>query len=164
MKTATQSEKLDISKLDVSYNEAELVFHFLYNDKNYLASGKFSNPLDTIAYLRNGLPKEGVDAFLEKTSVRRDQLAHILHISSRQLNRYEPQQLLSAEQSNQLYELARIYTRAIDIFGDQATAEHWLNRSQTALGNKAPLEISDTSEGLRLVEDLLSQIEYGFYS
>jgi uncharacterized protein (DUF2384 family) len=33
-----------------------------------------------------------------------------------------------------------------------------------ALGEISPIELLDTGEGARMVNDLLSNIEYGFYS
>jgi putative toxin-antitoxin system antitoxin component (TIGR02293 family) len=158
------SERLNIKELKVAAGEAESILGFLYTNKQLAEDFKFDNPLSLIECLRSGLPKEGIDNFLEKTAISRIQLSQILHISNRQLSRYEPHDRLSPEQSNFLYELTRIYTRATDILGDKDSAEHWLSRNQLALGNKTPLDILDTTEGMRLVEDLLSQIEYGFYS
>jgi putative toxin-antitoxin system antitoxin component (TIGR02293 family) len=160
----TTAERLNIKDLHVGAGEFESILNFLYNDKALSMECQSTDALSIIGCLRSGLPKEGLDNFLEKTAISRNQLSHILHISNRQLNRYEPADRLSPEQSNFLYELTRIYIRATDIIGDKASAEHWLNRSQVALGGKIPLEILDTTEGTRLVEDLLSQIEYGFYS
>jgi putative toxin-antitoxin system antitoxin component (TIGR02293 family) len=158
------TEKLNLKELNISIGEAESILEFLYTEKSLAGEFQTNEPLTIIEYLRNGLPKAGIDNFLDKTSISRNQLSHILHISNRQLNRYEADDRLSPEQSNFLYELTRIYTRAIEILGDKATAEHWLKRNQLALGDKVPLAILDTSEGMRLVDHLLSQIEYGFYS
>jgi putative toxin-antitoxin system antitoxin component (TIGR02293 family) len=71
---------------------------------------------------------------------------------------------LSAEQSIFLDKLSQLYARGYEIFGDQQTFEKWLQRPQMALGMETPLNLLDTSEGFRKVRDLLSQIEYGFYS
>jgi putative toxin-antitoxin system antitoxin component (TIGR02293 family) len=71
---------------------------------------------------------------------------------------------LSAEPSIFLDELSRLYVRGQDIFGDQQTFEKWLQRSQMALCMETPLSLLDTSEGFRTVCDVLSQIEYWFYS
>jgi uncharacterized protein (DUF2384 family) len=63
-----------------------------------------------------------------------------------------------------IYEFSRLYIRGLDIFGDKDTLEKWLNRKQMALGGTVPLTLLDTAEGFRMINDLLSQIEYGFYS
>lgn len=159
----TFTHKLDLHQLQVSAPEAEAIWFFLYADQaaNYC---KARHPVAVIDCIRSGLPVTGIAAFLDKTSVSRSQLSHILHISTRQLSRYTTAARLSPEQSNFLYELARIYTRAVDVLGDRPTAEHWLNRKNTALGDHSPLALLDTAEGVRLVDDLLAQIEYGFYS
>jgi len=160
---ATLTHKLDLRQLPLSASEAEAIWFFLYADE-VADPNKARHPVTVIDRIRNGLPVSGIAAFLDKTSVSRSQLSHILHISTRQMSRYGTEERLSPEQSNFLYELARIYTRAVDVLGDQPTAEHWLNRKNTALGDHSPLALLDTAEGVRLVDDLLTQIEYGFYS
>lgn len=164
MTTQVKQHKLDVKSILESEDTAAVVFKFLYGKQWTETVLKRASGYDIIDTIRVGLPKAGVDTFLEKTSVDREKLSQVLHISTRQLNRYKPEQLLSPEQSNFLYELTRIYTRSLDILGDQATAEHWLEREQLALGNRSPLQLLDTAEGYRLVDDLLSQVEYGFYS
>ena len=57
-----------------------------------------------------------------------------------------------------------LYVRGLEIFGDKDTFEKWLQRPQMALGEQIPVDLLDTAEGFRMVNDLLSQIEYGFYS
>jgi putative toxin-antitoxin system antitoxin component (TIGR02293 family) len=160
----TLTHKLDVGRLDLGGHEAEMVWHFLYLHSKSASRCQAGNALEIIDCIRMGLPMEGIAAFLDKTNVSRNQLSHILHISTRQLSRYVTTDRLSPEQSNFLYELARIYTKTVDVLGDQPAAEHWLNRKQIALGERSPLDILDTAEGVRLVDDLLAQIEYGFYS
>ncbi len=157
-----QAHKLDVKSILKEKQTSDAVLRFLYDESE--SEIRSASGYDVIRSIRSGLPKSGVDTFLKKTSVDKEQLSRVLHISSRQLSRYKSDQRLLPEQSNFLYELTRIYTRALDIFGDQATAEHWLGRQQMALGNQMPFELLDTTEGLRLVDNLLSQIEHGLYS
>jgi putative toxin-antitoxin system antitoxin component (TIGR02293 family) len=164
MEKAAQRQKLDVSKIVHEKDKSFLVWIFLFGDKWTETNCQGVSHYNVISCIRSGLPKSGIETFLEKTNVNRQQLSHVLHISTRQLKRYLPEDRLSPEQSNFLYELTRIYTRAVDILGDQPTAEHWLGRRQVALGDHVPLELLDTTEGVRLVDDLLTQIEYGFYS
>jgi putative toxin-antitoxin system antitoxin component (TIGR02293 family) len=154
---------LELNKLD--YHDADSCRAFMYFIPDKLASGwNCSDQFDVISSIRSGLPHEVVNQVLEKTSLSRNQLSHILHISTRQLNRYENDDRLPAEQSGFLYEFSRIYVRGLDIFGDQETFEKWLHREQMALGGAVPISLLDTAEGFRMINDLLSQIEYGFYS
>ncbi|MET3502660.1 putative toxin-antitoxin system antitoxin component (TIGR02293 family) [Mucilaginibacter rubeus] len=161
---ANHPRKINIADLEIGSPDAWYVFSFLFPHeylKVHLKCDMDSNIIDCI---RGGIPRLAIDSILEKTNVSRAQLSNILHISTRQLNRYGQDDRLSAEQSNFLYEFTRIYIRGIDILGDAATVDKWLMRPNMALGDKQPLELLDTSEGLRMVDDVLSQIEYGFYS
>lgn len=39
-----------------------------------------------------------------------------------------------------------------------------MSRPQKALGNKSAFEIMETAKGCKLVQELLGQIDHGFYS
>lgn len=157
-------KKLAINDLNFGESNTEKIFKFLLPEHHLPSKQLYDHYLFAIDWIRDGIPKVAVDNLLEKTSVSRTQLSQIIHISLRQLNRYQDDDLLSVEQSNFLYEFTRIYIRGLDIFGDVQTFDKWLMRHNLALGDKIPLELLDTSEGIRLVDDVLSQIEYGFYS
>lgn len=161
---ANHPKKLNIADLKIGLSYAWYVFSFLFSDEYIKSHMKCDMESDVIDCIRSGMPRLAIDSILEKTNVSKTQLSNILHISPRQLNRYGKDDRLSPEQSNFLYEFTRIYTRGLDILGDGATVDKWLMRPNMALGDKQPLELLDTSEGLRMVNDVLSQIEYGFYS
>jgi putative toxin-antitoxin system antitoxin component (TIGR02293 family) len=155
---------LGIGKLDYGQDDSCKAWWFFIPDKWPGKKAGCTESMDVISSLREGYPYEAVNCVLETTCVSRRDLSNILHISTRQLTRYRDDDRLSAEQSNFLYELSRVYVRGQDIFGDQETFEKWLQRPQMALGMEVPLTLLDTSEGFRMVNDVLSQIEYGFYS
>ncbi|AYL96955.1 type II RES/Xre toxin-antitoxin system antitoxin [Mucilaginibacter celer] len=159
MKSVFHSRKLNIADLAVKKPAEESIIPFFFSGSEVV-----SGDGDIIDHIRDGLPKQAIDNVLEKTGVSKTQLSNILHISTRQLNRYEKDDRLSPEQSNFLYEFTRIYVRALDILGDAETVTKWLMRPNMALGDKQPIDLLDTGEGLRMVDDLLAQIEYGFYS
>ena len=158
-------KKLNISDLNINRSDDRSIFSLFFSGENFTVWIKsIPENVNVIDQIREGIPKQAIDNVLEKTGVSKTQLSNILHISTRQLNRYEKDDRLSPEQSNFLYEFTRIYVRALDILGDGETADKWLMRPNMALGDKQPIELLDTGEGLRMVDDLLAQIEYGFYS
>jgi putative toxin-antitoxin system antitoxin component (TIGR02293 family) len=154
----------DISSLPYELSESDSVLNFLLPEPSAFYQRTPPSTENAIDKIRDGLPKQAIDTVLAKTNISRTQLSNILHISTRQLNRYEKDERLSIEQSNFLYEFTRIYTRGLDILGDAATIDAWLARPNMALGEISPIELLDTGEGARMVNDLLSNIEYGFYS
>jgi len=159
-----KSKILNPGKFSYADSESCKAFMFFIPEQSSNDWKNCMDQLDVIAYIRNGLPREAVTQVLEKTCVSRSQLSQILHISTRQLSRYEHDERLSAEQSGFLYEFSLLYVRGLDIFGDKETFENWLQRSQMALGGQIPLSLLDTAEGFRMVNNLLAQVEYGFYS
>jgi putative toxin-antitoxin system antitoxin component (TIGR02293 family) len=155
---------LDIKSLDVDQDESCKAYWYFMPDNLKTTAADCTRSMDVIEFIRHGMPYYTVDNILDKTCISRRDISNILHISVRQMNRYHPEDLLSAEQSGFIYEFSRLYVRGLDIFGDKETFEKWVQRPQMALGMQVPVSLLDTAEGFRMVNDLLSQIEYGFYS
>jgi len=158
------SKVLDISDLNIAQDDSCKAYLYFMADKSSRTRLKCADSMDVIGLIRDGLPYATVATILDKTSISRKDLSDILHISVRQMNRYQEDDILSAQQSGFVYELSRLYVRGLDIFGDQETFEKWLRREQPALAMQTPIHLLDTTEGFRLVNDLLSRIEFGFYS
>ena len=86
-----------------------------------------------------------------------------LGISSRTFQRRKDARTkrLSLEQSGRVWELAEILARATCVLGSRQEAEAWLLRPAIALEQRRPLDLLPTSEGRRMVEELLERMEYG---
>lgn len=54
-----------------------------------------------------------------------------------------------------------IRSLAVDVFGDAAKAERWLNKAKIRFEGRTPLEMTATEEGALQVQDLLLQFEHG---
>ncbi|TSJ36590.1 DUF2384 domain-containing protein [Mucilaginibacter corticis] len=155
---------LDIRSLTEGVDEYSRAYWYFLPDDHQKNENRCKTRLDVLDCIRHGVPYDAIEIILDRTSVSRKVLAQILHLSVRQMNRYDKNDLLPVEQSGFIYEFSRLYIRGLDIFGDVETLENWLNRPQLALGNQVPLELLDTAEGYRLVHDVLAQIEFGFYA
>jgi putative toxin-antitoxin system antitoxin component (TIGR02293 family) len=68
---------------------------------------------------------------------------------------------LTPEQSDRLVRVVRVLAAAEETFGSQDNASRWLRRPTKVLEGEAPLEMLDTTEGAREVEDLLHRIDHG---
>lgn len=90
-------------------------------------------------------------------------LSRILGVSERTLQRKLVQAgRLSPAASDRLSRIDRIYTLAVDVFGDGEKAALWMKRPSRALANELPLELLDTDAGTQRVEQELRQIQFGF--
>lgn len=72
----------------------------------------------------------------------------------------------STSESERMVRLARVYSLAVEVFGDEDRANSWLQRRLEYVpgeGAQSPLEVSVTDPGARLVEDLLLRTQHGIY-
>jgi len=57
------------------------------------------------------------------------------------------------------HDAASIVELANRVFADPAKAQEWLTQPRIQLGGRAPLEMLATEQGVRRVEELLTQID-----
>jgi len=76
----------------------------------------------------------------------------------------EPTKRLRQDQSSRAWKFAEILSRATEIFGSQEQAEQWLSRPAIGLGQRRPIDLLATLAGVELVQDHLTQLEYGVYA
>lgn len=117
-----------------------------------------------IDLIRKGIPRHSIDVIIAKTGMTEEEIASILHISRRTLQRKGPAEALNPELSERLVELARLYTKGTDVFGDLEDVKEWMDERILTLGNKKPKDFLDTSIGISLLLDELGRIEHGVYS
>ncbi len=123
------------------------------------------NARDWSDRILSGLPSEAALAFKNSLKLTNDQLASLLGMSTRTVNRLSPKSsALTAVAGDRLYRSARIYSMAVDVLEDADAATFWMKSPQRALGNAIPLALVATDAGAREVEALLGRIEHGVYS
>jgi len=57
-----------------------------------------------------------------------------------------------------------LMAHALDTFGDEHRAKSWLTTPNPVLNNLEPVEIAQTPDGARRVEEVLIRIDYGMFS
>jgi putative toxin-antitoxin system antitoxin component (TIGR02293 family) len=116
-----------------------------------------------IGAVRKGLPAGKLIQMAQLLSVDRAVLLEILGFSQRTMQRKQVfSERLSPAASDRLSRIDRIYTLAVEVFGDAERAAQWLKRPSRALAGEAPLKLLDTDAGTHRVERELRQIQYGF--
>ncbi len=68
----------------------------------------------------------------------------------------------ATKQSNQQRD--RLIELSDKVFSNQEKSRRWLHKPMAALKGKAPIEMLDTAEGARIVEDLLGRLDEGYFS
>jgi putative toxin-antitoxin system antitoxin component (TIGR02293 family) len=147
----------------VAYN-AMPAFNPFYNLLGSNKSLKLSNDFDIITLARNGFPKRMLLALAKKISLNIQELSNILHISERTLQRYDDDAIIKTEYAEKAVELARLYTRGEEVFGNMDKFKLWIKTPGVVFKGEAPVSILDTSAGFDMVFKELGRIEHGIFA
>lgn len=120
--------------------------------------------LDLIALSKTGLASREMVALAQRLDLSGKEIAKLLTLSQRTFHRRKPEQLLDQVASERLLMLTKLADHGFDVFEDQGKFNRWLRRPLRILSNQAPLDILDTSQGIKMVDTILGRIEYGVYS
>ena len=118
----------------------------------------------SIKAVRQGLPVKVFKTLAVDLEMGERQLAAVLKIPNRTLDRRLKEGVLSPEESDRVARVARILGRANEVFGNAEKARGWMNTRLAAFDSETPLERADTSLGATQVEDVLGRIDYGVYT
>ena len=67
-------------------------------------------------------------------------------------------------QSDALLDTLRVFFRAASVFESPERVREWLETVLPALGGRRPVDLCNTAEGRRLVQDAIRRIEHGEFS
>lgn len=135
-----------------------------YNLLGGARSSRFSNDFDVINLARKGFSKGTLLALAKKISLNLQDLANILHISERTLQRYDDDDIIKLEYAEKAVELARLYTRGEEVFGSIDKFKLWIKAPSLIFNGEAPVTILDTSAGFDMVFRELGRIEHGIFA
>lgn len=124
-----------------------------------------TSPAAVIARVQSGFAVAAVERVQRHTGFDESEVAEIMGTSVRTLARRRKTGRLDAGESDRLYRIARLFERAVDVFGgDNEAADEarmWFRMPQWGLGDRTPLAYARTEAGAREVETLLNRIDYG---
>lgn len=125
---------------------------------------KSQNTTDIIKQIKKGLPVSSFEKLRKNLDLSEKALSVTVRIAKRTLMRRKREGRFKLDESERVYRIARLYDRAVEVFGDSELAKKWFKEPAWALGDKTPLEYADTELGAQEVEDLLGRIEHGVFS
>ncbi|MEQ9437876.1 MAG: DUF2384 domain-containing protein [Cyclobacteriaceae bacterium] len=129
-----------------------------------LLGNSSDRPLDLIRLAREGVDKGAMLQVQEYLGLSQKELAQLLHLTPRTLQRMQDNDKLPSAASGQLLELARVYSQATEALGTNTLARQWLRQPLTALDGNNPLQLLDTPVGIQWVKTVLGRLTYGVYS
>lgn len=123
-----------------------------------------SNEMHLIELARSGISKKSVLQLSEAAGLSLKELADILPVSLRTLQRYRDDDLLDQAVSEHAILIAELFSDAVDVFGSPESVQNWLHSSLIGLGGIKPVSLLDTGFGIRMVRDELGRLEHGVFS
>ena len=135
-----------------------------YNLLGGAKSLRYSNDFDIINLARKGFSKGTLLALAKKISLNLQDLANILHISERTLQRYEDDAIIRTEYAEKAIELARLYARGQEVFGSMDKFKRWMKTPGHVFRGETPISLLDTSVGFDMVLRELGRIEHGIFA
>ena len=141
------------------FSEADEMHPFYYTN---LLGIKPSGINDLIRKVELGFSYKKLETFQKYLGLPTEDLASLVHITTRTLARRRDAGRLESDESDRLLRASRILGKTISLFeGDIDSAKDWLRKPVLALGNKTPLEVCSTEVGALEVEKLIGRLEHG---
>ena len=120
-------------------------------------SGRF----DMVELGGDGIRKAAVSHLAGWLSLSWREMAVLLPVTERTLQRYGPQKKLGRPVSEQALQIAEVAAAGAETFGSREKFLAWLGAPSAALGGRRPLELLGSRFGAELVRDELGRIAHG---
>ncbi len=131
-------------------------------------------PLDLIGYtvntrreiidrIKQGLPVQSFDILRDEFGIPIPQLAKILNINPRTLNRRRQSGRFNTDESERVYRLGRLFKIALNLFKEISAVQQWFSVPREIFGGETPLSYADTEPGAQEVEKQLRRLGHGVF-
>lgn len=120
--------------------------------------------MDLINLSRLGIPKASLLHLAKYMGLPVAQMADLLPVTERTIQRYAPQKHFSRVVSEYILHIAGVVARGAEVFEEKEDFLSWLVQPCTALGGQSPKSLLTSSFGTDMVLDELTRIEHGVVS
>lgn len=114
--------------------------------------------------IEQGLPVSALEEFSTQSGIALKDLLEVVIPPRTLKHRRQKGEPLSLDESDRLARVARLYDLAVRVFGSQEKARKWLSRPKHRFDERTPLSLMRTGAGGRAVEDMLVQIDEGYFA
>ncbi len=118
-------------------------------------------PKDLANLAEEGLPKQALIFFMQKSNLDERRLFSYLDVTKRTLANYKPKERLRLYISDRLLHLAELYAKGSELFNSLDAFNEWLNRPSIDLAGEKPIDLVQTRKGIDIILQVLGRIEHG---
>jgi putative toxin-antitoxin system antitoxin component (TIGR02293 family) len=120
---------------------------------------------DIISLTNEGITKQSLETLIGYLGISKKAFSEkILDTSVKTIERKKSTDKLSRQISSIAIEIARVVEHAFEVFEDEEKVKRWLNSPVKALKDQKPIDLFYLPTGLKMVNNILTRIEYGVYS
>lgn len=130
----------------------------------YQATPNFNNPYKIIDEVRKGVPKNKLIELSTSTGIDISEMAKLLHVSVRTIQRYADNDKLDSHISEHIMLIDRLYQKGYSMFRSPKDFNDWMKREQFGFQYQVPLSLLDTYSGIEAVYNKLGQFEHGIFA
>lgn len=125
---------------------------------------KLESKMDLVELGNIGVTKSAVSHLASYLSLSWKQIAELLPITERTLQRYSAQQHFNSAVSEQVLHIAEVLAKGTEVFQDKKKLAVWLKTPHKVFYGKTPFSMLNSRFGMELVLEELGRIEFGVYS
>ncbi len=126
--------------------------------------GDIAGRMDLMKLSSKGITKDVLLRLADYLSLSIGQMAELLPVTERTIQRYKPKQRFNRVVSEQALQIAEVAARGSEVFGDRDKFLSWMKSPNPALGNQTPASLLRSRFGNEVVLDELGRIEHGVIS
>jgi putative toxin-antitoxin system antitoxin component (TIGR02293 family) len=93
----------------------------------------------------------------------RDEVNSVIIPARTLQHRRSRRERLTVEESDRVIRALRVLSAAEGVYESRERALEWLRRANPRLDNRSPISLLKTDTGARIVEELLGQIDEGYF-
>lgn len=125
---------------------------------------KIQSRMDLIELSNKGLTKNALRHLAKFLSFTMSQMAALLPVTERTIQRYAPRKHFNRVVSEQILQIAEVAARGAEVFEDRDKFLAWMDHPNRALADKTPLSLLNSRFGAEMVLDELGRIEHGVFA
>jgi putative toxin-antitoxin system antitoxin component (TIGR02293 family) len=115
---------------------------------------------DLVRLAESGIPKSSIKKLADSLLIEEKEMTNFLPVTSRNLQRYKDNDLLSEIVSDRLIGLASLFEFGEVVLGKNFFKD-WLYLRNPALGGTKPVDLLKSNTGIELLKDVLLRMEHG---
>jgi len=111
--------------------------------------------------LDQNLLSEDISPIIDYLGLKIHEIAKAASVSPSTVSRWESKSPIGTPGSYQFFKIDELIKKGVDLFGNTAHLKQWLDSSNMALGNEAPIKLITSMLGVEMVDEALDALHFG---